>query len=58
MPTTLAASTGLMTMAEYCAHIGISIRTGYQWAKDGKIPVRCYGKNIRVLPDALHGFEE
>jgi excisionase family DNA binding protein len=47
-----------MTMAEYCSRVGITTRTGYAWAKDGRIPVKRYGKIIRVLPDALDGFEE
>jgi excisionase family DNA binding protein len=47
-----------MTMTEYCTRVGITTRTGYQWARDGKIPVKRYGETIRVLTEALEGFKE
>jgi excisionase family DNA binding protein len=57
MPAMPAMPVG-MSMAEYCARVGITTRTGYQWARDGKIPVRRYGKTIRVMTEALEGFKE
>jgi excisionase family DNA binding protein len=57
VPTMLAMPVG-MTMTEYCTRVGITTRTGYQWARDGKIPVKRYGETIRVLTEALEGFKE
>jgi Helix-turn-helix domain len=56
MPTKVAVPVG-MSMQDFCARVGISTKTGYTWCRDGKIPVKRYGKLIRVLPDALEGFE-
>jgi excisionase family DNA binding protein len=47
-----------MTVAEYAAQVRVSTRTVYEWVRDGKIPVRRFGKTIRVLASALDGFED
>lgn len=57
MPTTIAPPSD-MTMAEFCRRIHVSTRTGYEWARQGKIPIRRYGRTIRVLQSALDGFKE
>lgn len=37
---------------------GVSTRTAYQWARDGKLPSIRFGRTIRVDISALNGFKD
>lgn len=45
------------TVPEFAKRVRVSTRTVYEWVRDGKIPVRRYGRTIRIRPEALNGFE-
>jgi excisionase family DNA binding protein len=54
---TAATTLSGMTVHEFAEQARVSTRTVYEWAREGKIPVRRYGRTIRVRPEALEGFE-
>lgn len=46
-----------LTVTEYAKKARVSERTVYTWVRENKIPVRRYGRTIRILPEALNGFD-
>ncbi len=54
---TTATMTSDLTVAEYAELLRVSERTVYTWVREGKIPVRRYGRTIRIRPEAVEGFE-
>jgi excisionase family DNA binding protein len=47
-----------LTVPEYAKQARVSTRTVYEWVREGKIPVRRYGRTIRIRPEALEGFAD
>lgn len=47
-----------LTVTEYARQARVSERTVYEWVRAGKIPIRRYGRTIRIRPEALDGFED
>jgi len=45
------------TVPEFAELARVSTRTVYEWAREGKIPTRRYGRTIRIRPEALEGFQ-
>jgi len=54
---TTATTLSDFTVPEFAARARVSTRTVYEWAREGKIPIRRYGRTIRIRPEALDGFE-